>query len=123
MKLLERAKYTYDHKKAFLRIEKELFGSNTLRGCLHDLDKLLLMFILGYKLANYLHKKLSRHHDRAYTEKDYEQMTIDFECARYTKADKPLNAYDTLMTYYPYLIDKMLPILMKLKIDKSGWRN
>lgn len=47
-------------------------------------------------------------------------MVIDWECARYTKPDKPLNAYDTLYKYYPELEDKILPILKELKIDKSN---
>jgi len=43
-------------------------------------------------------------------------MIIDWECARYTKVDKPLNAYETLMKYYPEEVDNILPILKKLKL-------
>ena len=34
-------------------------------------------------------------------------MIIDWECARYTKPDKPLNAYDTLYKIYPELEEKI----------------
>lgn len=44
-------------------------------------------------------------------------MVIDWECARYTKPDKPLNAYDTLYHLYPQLESKILPILKELGID------
>ena len=50
-------------------------------------------------------------------------MIIDWECARYTKPDKPLNAYDTLYKYYPQLEEKILPILKELKIDKSKFKD
>ena len=42
--------YTWRHKKAFLKVEKELLGKNTIRGYLHDADKLILYPILGKKL-------------------------------------------------------------------------
>lgn len=48
---------------------------------------------------------------------DYREMVIDWECARYTKPDKPLNAYDTLYYLYPQLESKILPILKELGID------
>lgn len=38
--------YTIKHRKAFRRVEKELLGHNTLRGILHDLDKVFLYMIL-----------------------------------------------------------------------------
>ena len=41
-------------------------------------------------------------------------MIIDWECARYTKPDKPLNAKDTLYKFYPHLINKIEPILIEL---------
>ena len=46
-------------------------------------------------------------------------MVIDWECARYTKPDKPLNAYEALNKYYPEIIEKIMPILKKLGIDKK----
>ena len=43
-------------------------------------------------------------------------MVIDWECARFTKPDKPLDAYDTLYKFYPHMDDKILPILKELNI-------
>ena len=39
---------------------------------------------------------------------------IDWECARYTKPDKPLNARETLKKIYPEVTDEMLPVLEEL---------
>lgn len=39
----EHFKYTVKHKKAFIMVEKQLLGKNTLRGYLHDIDKLIFV--------------------------------------------------------------------------------
>ena len=41
-------------------------------------------------------------------------MVIDWEYARYTKLDKPLNARQTLYKLYSQFEDKILPILEEL---------
>ena len=41
-------------------------------------------------------------------------MIVDWECARYTKPDKPLNAYETLCKYYPQLKSKLIGIMREL---------
>lgn len=41
-------------------------------------------------------------------------MAIDWECARLTKPDKPLNARETLEKIHPELKEKMLSVLMEL---------
>lgn len=41
-------------------------------------------------------------------------MAIDWECARITKPDKPLNARETLEKIHPELTIVMLPILNEL---------
>lgn len=107
----EKKKYTRKHRKAFLMIEKQLIGHNTLRGYLHDLDKLIMLNFVKAETASRIHRKISKHHNRAKTKKDYTQMIIDWECARYTKPDKPLNARETLAKYYPELTNKVLPII------------
>ena len=116
---MKRIKYTWNHKKMFLKVEKHLLGYNTLRGYLHDTDKLIAYFFLPYKLTHNIHRKISRHHKRAKNEKDYIQMIIDWECARFTKEDKPLNAYETLYAYYPQLENKILYLLEKFEINKT----
>jgi hypothetical protein len=109
--------YTMDHKRYFLKVERELLGKNTIRGYLHDVDKLILYVFLPKKVVSKLHSSYSRHHSRmAETESDFTQMVIDWECARYTKPDKPLNARETLYKYYPYLSDRVLPVLEKYSL-------
>lgn len=112
-------KYTWKHKKAFLNIEKKLLGRNTLRGYLHDVDKLFL-YLIANNNSNWvskLHRKYSRHHQiRARTNNDYIQTVIDWKCARYTKPDKPLNARETLYKFYSELSTKVEPILDNLKL-------
>lgn len=107
--------YTLDHRKAFLKVEKELLGHNTIRGYLHDLDKVVLKLFMDRKKVHKIHRKFSRHHEiKARTHEDYVQMVIDWECARITKPDKPLNARQTLDKYYKHLSDKVEPILNEL---------
>lgn len=111
----DKIRYTLSHRKAFRNVEKQLLGKNTIRGYLHDLDKVFLYLILPYKTVHNLHRKYSRHHAlRAHTKADYIQMVIDWECARFTKPDKPLNARGMLKKYYPWLKKEIEPILDEL---------
>jgi hypothetical protein len=107
--------YTWNHKLAFLKVEKIVLGKNTVRGYLHDIEKLFLYTFLPKKAVSKLHRNISRHHiKRARTKNDFIQMIIDWECARLTKADKPLNALDTLYKFYPQLESTILPIYKEL---------
>lgn len=100
---IDRIKYTMKHRKAFRAVEKQLLGHNTIRGYLHDLDKVFLYMIMDY------------HHTlKARTHADYVQMVIDWECARLTKPDKQMNARETLDKLYPELKDKVLPVIEEL---------
>lgn len=108
--------YTLKHRKAFLKVEKTLLGRNTIRGYLHDLDKVLLKLVLSKDTVSKLHRTYSRHHKKAHTKQDYVQMVIDWECARYTKPDKPLNARDTLYKLYPELESEIVPILEEFNL-------
>lgn len=112
-------KYTKEHRKAFKEIEKELLGYNTWRSLLHDIDKVILYNIWPHKKVKNFHRRTARHHVEnkiKKTRNDYIEMIIDWECARYTKPDKPLNAYDTLYKLYPYLEKEILPILKDLNL-------
>lgn len=108
--------YTIKHKRAFLEVEKRLLGRNTLRGWIHDVDKLIMMLVLPGKVVSRIHRKYAGHHDngKAKTREDYIEMVIDWECARYTKPDKPLNAVQTMEKYYPHLRSEIEPILKEL---------
>ena len=100
----KRIKYTWKHKKAYLQVEKKLTGKNTLRGYLHDLDK-LVMYIIGFpkEIAHNIHVATAPHHIRKNKVKYPQGAVIDWECARYTKPDKPFNARD----YYERACPKM----------------
>lgn len=115
---LKKIIYTLKHKIAFLKVERQLLGRNTLRGFLHDIDKVFLYLVLNAEYVSKIHRKYARHHEKkARTEKDFTEMVIDWECGRFTKKDKPLNAYMFLMIYKPHLIGKVLPLLKRFKID------
>ena len=88
----------------------------------HDLDKMFMYLFYNKKDASNIHRDKTPHHenDLEKTELDYIEMVLDWESARYTKPDKPLNAYDTLYKFYPELEEHILPILKDLGIDKSG---
>lgn len=60
----DRIKYTLKHRKAFWAVEKQLLGHNTIRGYLHDLDKVFLYMIMDYKRAHKIHRSHSKHHTR-----------------------------------------------------------
>lgn len=110
-------RYSLEHRKAFLALEKKLLGKNTIRGYLHDVDKIILYHFLPTEFVHTCHQWWSKHHERrAKTHDDFVQMVIDWECARITKPDKPLDAYDTLYKFYPHMDDKILPILKELNI-------
>ena len=110
-------RYSLEHRKAFLKLEKEILGKNNIRGYLHDVDKIILYHFLPTEFVHTCHQWWSKHHERrAKTHVDFVQMVIDWECARFTKPDKPLDAYDTLYKFYPHMEDKILPILKELNI-------
>ena len=64
---------------------------------------------------------MASHHDNNIpkTKLDYLEMILDWESARYTKDDKPLNAFDTLNKYYPHLKESVLPYLEKMGLAYS----
>ena len=107
---LERIKYTSKHKIAFLKMEKQLLGKNTFRSYLHDLDK-LIMYIVGFpkKLAHNIHVATAPHHVRNGKIKKPIQAIIDWECARFTKPDKPLNAREFYESYFVKKKNMRLP--------------
>lgn len=112
--------YSKVHRIAFRDLEKRLLGKNTIRSFFHDVDKIILYHFLPTEFVHTCHQWWSRHHERrAKTRKDFIQMVIDWECARFTKPDKPLNAYDTLYKFYPHLEDKILPILKELNLAQK----
>lgn len=116
MERLSKLKYTLRHRRAFRKTERLLLGKNTVSGWLHDIDKLFLYPILGARLTSSLHRRFSTHHiPRCIKrEKWIVEAIIDWECARYTKPDKPLNARDTLIKHYSQYFQDVNPVLLKM---------
>ncbi len=120
-------KYTWQHKLAFLKVERKLLGHNTFRGYTHDLDKLLLLYPAALisrrdkKWVQKKHRAHNRHHvenKQNKTRRDYIEMIIDWECARLTKSDKPLDAYTTMKKFYPEMTPHLLPIMRELGLTR-----
>lgn len=124
MKNIEKLIYSYKHRKVVEELAKKYGCYDELKEQLqkHDLDKMYLLLFYEKKDIEGIHRDLSNHHDNSLekSDLDYIEMVLDWESARYTKPDKPLNAYDTLIKFYPNLKEKILPILKKFKIDKSN---
>ncbi len=123
MKNFEELVYTYRHRKVVLYLADLYFNNEELLEQLndHDMDKMYLLLFFEKKKISEFHSKMTTHHDNQIpkTKLDYIEMILDWESARYTKEDKPLNAYDTLIKFYPHLKNEILPILKEMKLDYS----
>ena len=123
MKNFEKLAYTYKHRKVLNFLAKKYFNREDVIERLkkHDMDKMYLLLFYDKKEIESFHRSKSSHHDNEIekTELDYIEMILDWESARYTKEDKPYNAFDTMIKFYPHLEDKILPILKQIGLDKS----
>lgn len=115
-KRFKKMQYTLRHRKAFRQVEKELTGRVSLSGWMHDLDKVILYLIFGVKITSKIHHAIAGHHvpNCLSSNKNKIQAIIDWECARITKPDKPLNAHDTLLKYYSEYTDQFMPLIKDL---------
>ena len=103
MKNLNWCIYTYRHRKAFEYCVRKYIHEPALReemlrrAAVHDMDKMIMYLFMDQKAAQEMHVKIQPHHlenDLPRTYEDYVETVMDYECAPYTKPDKPLNAYD-----------------------------
>jgi hypothetical protein len=70
----------------------------------HDVEKMILCAIFGDKLSTKIHRIISSHHETVFHGCfDKVGAAIDWECARITKPNKPLNARQTWQKFYPHL--------------------
>lgn len=92
-------KYSLKHWVALnkLAMQKKVWHWRFL---LHDLDKVFLYCFIFKEKASAWHKDHSKHHVRNNTVYDPLQAVLDWECARFTKPDKPLTARETWKKYY-----------------------
>lgn len=103
MKNLKWCIYTYRHRKAFEYCvrryihEPVLREEMLMRAAVHDMDKMTMYLFMDQKEAQEMHVDTQPHHlenDLPRTYEDLVETVIDYECAPYTKPDKPLNAFD-----------------------------
>lgn len=94
---LFKIKEAIQHRKEVQRIANEKGYSFPF----HDLWKTVNIALLGDKTATKLHRRFSGHHLQNGDIRNKVEAAIDWESARFTKPDKPLNAYQTWKKYYP----------------------
>ena len=134
MKNLDWCIYTYRHRRAFEYCVRRYIHDQVLRdemlrrAAVHDMDKMIMYLFLDQKEAQDLHSRTKPHHLENHLPKTYEDLVetvIDYECAPYTKPDKPLNAYDfTKLLMEWHAIDgetgaKLISIMDSLGIANS----
>lgn len=120
-------KYTYVHKKIIEFMVNKYCTDEYIRTVMlervkdHDMDKLTSYLFYPKNVCSKIHRENNSHHINELEKDmiDYIEMVFDWESARYSKDDKPLNAYDTLYKYYPYMEEHILPILKGFGLDKS----
>ena len=138
----ETFKHTYLHRIALEKVLNDLFSrvragkliieDKHMWSCLiedihytlqyHDMDKMINYLYLSKRETHIIHRANSYHHLENLLPKKYKnyfEMILDWESAAITKPDKPLNAYDTLMTYYLDYRNEILPILSMLGMNSS----
>lgn len=111
--------YTLEHKLAFLERQHYLLGHYSLRGLCHDLDKVFLYCnpLLHEEEIQKIHRNKQAHHAGSKNQKkvsDLIEMYIDWDCAALTKPDKPLDAFATLLHFYPQCLSIMLPVCLAI---------
>lgn len=108
MTRIDKILYILKHKK----IMYDMYKVNDtrvplIRIILHDLDKVFLTLILGTDIASKIHQKCVRHHN-VRTDVDLAEAYLDWTSARYSKADKPLDALETAEKLHPELYFRVL---------------
>ncbi len=120
--------YTYMHRKAFVFTVNKVVTNEVdkfkllTQSRFHDVDKMFLYTLLPHNLAHDYHLQHAHHHMENDVPKniwDCMEAVIDYECAGFTKEDKPLNAYDTVMKYGKGNTDKLFSIMHEWGIAKS----
>lgn len=120
---LDHIKYTLAHKLAIMALSYEYLGHVSKRLLLHDTEKLVFYTMMDPRKAHDLHRFYSIHHHEVFATPStsvctdsYKEAVLDYECARYTKPDKPLNAYATIQKYYPGDFKRQEPMLKQFGI-------
>jgi hypothetical protein len=110
----EKIKYTKSHRKALMKCIKDskisiikaygqdMYTALIERAKVHDMDKIAYLHSMLESKAKEIHNKYAGHHlNNNPSLEDMVEAVFDWECARFTKPDKPMNAYQTLLNIYP----------------------
>lgn len=134
MKNFNYCAYTYRHRKAVEYLVNKLIKAPKIKAEMvkkvqsHDMDKLIMYQFLEKDQASKIHRETASHHMGNNVPKTYLdklEAILDYESAGYTKPDKPLNAYDTLLMFRSKhalpddIINELLDITKDLEINSS----
>lgn len=130
--ILTNSKSSYTHipytaKHIWMVYKLQLKYLHWIKYPFHDFDKLLMYIFVpwlgSHKIHNF-HRNHRAHHvefamksDKNFRKfyKHLDEAVIDWESARFTKPDKPLNAWQTCIKYYPDLKESV-----RTTIDRLG---
>ena len=133
MRNLDWLVYTYRHRRAFeycvqKRIQDPRLRAELLeRARIHDMDKMVMYLFMDQQKAQLMHIQTQPHHlenNLPRTYMDLVETVIDYECAPYTKPDKPLNAYEFVLKLMDVAVleravgEKLIEIMRKLDIAR-----
>lgn len=112
--LLMNFKYWFRHWLAYQCVAIKLRAWKP-KYLLHDAEKPWMQIFMKPGKVQRWHRTHRKHHvEYGNLEKvDWEAAVIDWECARYTKLDKPLNARETMEQYYSQYESYIIPVLKK----------
>lgn len=120
MRNAEALRYSFEHRQAIAYVAQKRFGDDPMFPMLekeirfHDLDKMYLYTLVDKKSASAYHKATSHHHlenNHKMSKLELMEAICDWECAAYTKPDKPNNAFDAIKRLKPNHSGEMLTML------------
>lgn len=113
---LHKMRYTYLHRQAIFTLAEKL-GIDATPYLTHDTEKYFMYLWLEEDVTRECHRILNRHHDYdkgvAIDRETLVEMMLDWESARFSKPDKPRNAYDTLYKWMPVEMHEPMAALLK----------
>ena len=110
--------YSFKHYLMVMKLEKKYIGY--YKYPFHDLDKIFMyifLSFLGTKMIQKIHTRFAKHHLRKYKKHmRFDEAILDWESARFTKPDKPMDAWETYQKLYTDFSDDLLPIFEKFNL-------
>lgn len=117
--------YWFNHWLAY-NLTALKFGAWKIKYIFHDIEKPFLKLMWGdYKRVQKWHRDHNRHHleYKDFHKIDWEALTIDWECSRFTKAQSPRTAREEIVILEETMNPKEYEVLKKKMImilDKFG---